>query len=179
MAIIKISTDGGSTNIIQKKSLVPSNDPILKQKTPIFYFDKPTISPIFICNELIEIIKEYNGIGLAAPQIGYSHRVFVMGMGNEIVAFFNPELIEISKETELLPEGCLSFPDLYIKIRRPKTIKVKYQDYMGRIHEANFSGLTAKCFQHELDHLDGILFTDRAGPIALSMAKKKLEKAKK
>lgn len=176
---IKISTTTGVTNIVTKRELVKSDNPVLKQNTPIFDFSKPPVDPIMIANQLIDALKETDGVGLAAPQIGYSYRVFVMGMGNEVVAFFNPEILEVSKETDYLQEGCLTFPDLWIKIRRPKTIHIKYQDYKGKYHEAHYSGLTARIFQHEYDHLNGMLFTDRAGKLALNISKNKFKKSKK
>lgn len=176
--VIKISTSASGTAIIAKRGLVIDTDPILKEKTPEFNFKHPPIHPTILANELVDVLQEHKAVGLAAPQIGYSHRAFVMGMGNQIVAFFNPKILEASKETEFLQEGCLTFPGLFIKIRRPKQIHVAYTDHTGKHHETKFSGLTARIFQHELDHLDGVLFTQKADTISLDIARRKLKKNK-
>lgn len=174
--VYKTEKTGASFIVKKEVDLVPNTDPILKEIMPIFDFSKD--NPIIIGNTLVESMQKFGGIGLSANQIGLRNRAFAMGV-DEIVVYFNPELIESSTETEFGEEGCLSFPNLYIKIRRPKFIKVKYQDYTGKFHEKNFTGLTAKCFLHELDHLNGKTFVDVADPISLNMARKKLKKRDK
>lgn len=174
---IKISTGDFGTQILNKRSLVSSNDPILRQKTPIFDFDKAHVHPINISNQMIDALQTYKGFGLACPQVGLSYRMFVMGSPDmQIVAVFNPVILESSKETEIREEGCLSFPGLYIKIRRPLKITVSYQDYNGKEHIAKYTGITSRIFQHESNHLDGILFMDIAGKVSLDIARRKQNK---
>jgi peptide deformylase len=84
---------------------------------------------------------------------------------------FNPRLVDQTSEEVLLDEGCLSYPNLFVKIKRPKVIKVRYQDESGKTQNEKFIGMTARCFMHELDHMDGIVYTSRANPIHLNRAR--------
>jgi peptide deformylase len=132
---------------------------------------------------MIDFMIEANGIGLAANQIGITKRVFVMGSRNipgfpEPFAVFNPKIVEASTEMILDQEGCLSYPGLFLTVRRPSWIVVEYQNSRGDTIEARFEGYLAKCFQHELDHLDGICFVDKVSPLKLNLAMKKLRKIK-
>jgi len=132
---------------------------------------------------MIEFMLKANGIGLAANQIGIAKRVFVMGSNNipgfpTPFAVFNPKIIESSKEEVLDDEGCLSYPGLFLKIKRPSWVVVEYQNSKGDIIEAKYDGYLAKCFQHELDHLDGVCFVDKVSQLKLQLAMKKLKKVK-
>jgi peptide deformylase len=157
-------------------ALVGENDPILNSVAPEFDFENPPVDPNEFASRLVETCKFRGGFGLAANQCGYNHRVFVMGSGNEYVGLFNPKIINQSDEHSLVAEGCLSFPMLALKISRPKSIEVEYYDFRGEKHETKFEGLTAHVFQHELDHLNGICYTDRAKPMALKTGLKKRDK---
>ena len=95
------------------------------------------------------------------------------------VPYFNPELIRVSQETELMKEGCLSFPDLYLMIKRSKTIEFKYQDVEGKEHTVMLEGIGARCVQHEIDHLNGIIFLQRASRLKLERAMKARVKERK
>lgn len=133
---------------------------------------------------MCKFMSENHGIGLAANQIGLTKRVFVIG-SNSIEGFpapfacFNPRILEISEEQVNYKEGCLSYPDLWLDVKRPAVIKVEYQDSLGNTHEAAMSGLIARCFQHELDHLDGVCFVDKVSSLKLQLAMKKLRKKRK
>jgi peptide deformylase len=132
---------------------------------------------------MCEFMVENHGIGLAANQIGIAKRVFVMGSNNidgfpRPFALFNPKIVKASEEQELMKEGCLSYPDLWLSIKRPSVIEVEYQDSKGNVHEAAMSGLIARCFQHELDHLNGVCFVDIVSPMKLQLAMNKLRKKK-
>jgi peptide deformylase len=162
--------------VIETFSLVPETHPALKKVMPNFDFSNPPVDPNGFASSLVETCKKHNGLGLSANQCGYEYRVFVMGSNDSYVAFFNPEIIWTSEETIRMEEGCLSFLDLFLNIERPISIKVKYQDFTGETKEAMFAGLTARCFQHELDHMNGIVYTHLAKPMALSMAMKKRSK---
>jgi peptide deformylase len=102
-----------------------------------------------------------------------------MGAKNEFVAFFNPKIKMKSNEDAHMEEGCLSFPLLGLMITRPAEIMVEYQDFKGDIRNIQLSGISARCFQHELDHMNGILYTDRVKPVALQSGLKKRAKYKK
>lgn len=111
--------------------------------------------------EMLRFMEDQNGIGLAAPQIGLSQRVFVMRVNGHARTCFNPEVLRFSPELSDYNEGCLSFPGDQCIIKRPDWIEVRYQDASGRSIEDRLQGLEARCFQHELDHLDGITMWDR------------------
>jgi peptide deformylase len=132
-----------------------------------------------MCNFMIAA----GGIGLAANQIGLAKRVFVMGSNNiegfpAPFALFNPRIIEASSEMVLDREGCLSYPGLFLTINRAEWIVAEYQDSQGNTKEVKIDGYLAKCFQHELDHLDGVCFVDRVSQMKLNLAMKKLRKVK-
>lgn len=132
---------------------------------------------------MCQFMIDNHGIGLAANQIGIAKRVFVLGSYSiegfpAPFALFNPKIIRVSEEQELMKEGCLSYPDLWLSIKRPAVIEVEYQDSKGNTHEAAMSGLIARCFQHELDHLNGICFVDIVSPMKLKLAMNKLRKQK-
>ena len=96
-----------------------------------------------------------------------------MGGGDEFVAFFNPRIVSSSEKESGIYEGCLSFPMLALKIYRPETIEVEYQDFTGQKRTATYNGFSSHVFQHELDHLNGLTFTQRAKPLSLKMGLKK------
>ena len=132
---------------------------------------------------MIDFMIEANGIGLAANQIGIVKRVFVMGSNNipgfpAPFAVFNPRIVEASTEMVTDQEGCLSYPGLFLTVKRPSWIVAEYQNAKGDTIEARFDGYLSKCFQHELDHLDGICFVDKVSPLKLNLAMKKLRKIK-
>jgi peptide deformylase len=132
---------------------------------------------------MIEFMITNKGIGLAANQIGIAKRVFVMG-SNNIEGFplpfavFNPVIKEASTELVLDEEGCLSYPGLYLRLKRPSWIIAEYQDSSGDTKEIKADGYLAKCFQHEYDHLNGVCFVDRVSQMKLNLAMKKIRKNK-
>lgn len=131
--------------------------------------------------DMIEFMEQNHGIGLAANQIGIAKRVFVIGSKKiegfpEPFAVFNPVITEVSEEQSLDKEGCLSYPGLWLSIKRPSVIQVEFQDSLGNTHEVGMSGLIARCFQHELDHLNGVCFVDIVSPLKLKLAMNKLRK---
>lgn len=133
--------------------------------------------------DMIDFMIKNHGIGLAANQIGIAKRVFVMGSNKisgfpEPFAVFNPVIKEASTETTLDEEGCLSYPGLYMQVKRPDWIIAEYQDSKGNLNEVKIEGYLAKCFQHEYDHLNGICFVDRVSQMKLQLAMKKLRKRK-
>jgi peptide deformylase len=158
--------------------LVSEHDTILREVLPEFDFNNPPVDPNAFASSLVETCKKKRGFGLSANQCGFNYRVFVMGSGDEYVAFFNPKIIGLSGECHM-EEGCLSFPNLALRITRPATIAVEYQDFTGETKTQTFSGISARCFQHELDHMNGIVYTQKAKPLALQVGLKKREKFKR
>ena len=155
--------------------LVPSNDPILKQKISNFDFDNPPVDPIQLANDLIETMIANKGLGLSANQCGLPYRVFVMWSNPSLVCF-NPKLVDTSSEQVLMDEGCLSYPGMFIKIKRAQLIKARYTDATGETHTSKFTGMSARVFQHEQDHLDGVNYHKRANLYHLQQAQRKRKK---
>ena len=160
-------------------ALVAENNPILKEIMPEFDFKNPPVNPMALATVLVETCKLHKGYGLSANQCGFKHRVFVMGAEDSFVAFFNPKIIWNSDDESNMMEGCLSFPLLGLRINRPSTIEVEYQDFNGQTHTTMLNGLSARVFQHELDHLNGIVYTERVKPMALQSGMKKRNKVMK
>ena len=112
-----------------------------------------------LLDDMRDTLAEANGVGLAAPQVGILRRVVIVDTGEEILELVNPEMLEVGGE-QVGPEGCLSVPGKYGLVKRPYTAKVRAQDRDGQWFEAEGEELIARCFCHELDHLDGIVYTE-------------------
>ena len=154
--------------------LVDFYDPILRTPTNPFDFANRKDAE-YITYSLVETMSHYGGLGLSANQVGLKDRVCVVNMGKEAWVMFNPEIIESSGKIADFQEGCLSYPGLYVKCNRLDHIKVRFQAVGGQVIEQEFDGLTAVCVQHEIDHLDGIVYTSRISPITLEKAKRKVK----
>ena len=129
--------------------------------------------------DLIDSMQHYNGIGLSANQIGIMERVFIMYENintRNILTCFNTKILELSKEQVLIDEGCLSYPGIWLKLKRPIAIKVEFEDEKGKKHDKEMTGLPSRIFQHEHDHMEGTDFTRLASPLKLQLAIKKLKK---
>jgi peptide deformylase len=157
-------------------NLVHESHPILKEVLSEFDFTNPPVNPEQFASTMVETCKMHRGIGLSANQCGFPYRMFVMGAEDNYVAFFNPSIVLKSKTEVHMVEGCLSFPFLGLRITRPEEVAVTYQDYMGVWKETTLVGMSARCFQHELDHLNGIVYTSKCKPMALDHGMKKRNK---
>lgn len=161
--------------------LVTHTNEILKERMPEFDFNNSNEDPKLLESEMLKIMYEENGIGLSANQVGKRTRVFVMGnktYPNAGKAFFNPMVISVSENLIEHEEGCLSFPNVYVKVKRPYAIKARWQNSSGEWEEGEFHDYACKCFLHELDHLEGITFQDRVSPLKWKLAIKKIKKRK-
>lgn len=157
---------------------------ILNKVMPEFDFANPVMNPHDLEEQMVKLMYEENGIGLAAPQVGVEARVFVIMTRNiaevtEPFAVFNPVILAASEETELEEEGCLSFPNLFFKVSRPAKIIAEFKDRDNNTHRMEFTGIDARCFQHELDHLNGVCFTSKISRMKLELAKSKRAKIEK
>lgn len=137
-----------------------------------------------LLDDMLETMYAAPGIGLAAPQIGVMKRVVVMDVSDdkdkpEPLKLINPEIIWESEDTSVYQEGCLSIPEQYADVERPAEVGLRYLDENGKEHEIEADGLLATCIQHELDHLDGILFTDYLSALKRNMIMKKVQKLQK
>jgi len=165
-------------------NIVKFPDKILRERMPIFDFNDPVLflDPVKLEQEMIETMFAHDGIGLAANQVGIGARVFVMGHKDHpesAQAFFNPMVIKATDTINDLEEGCLSFPGVYVNIKRPTKILARWQNSKGEWQESEFDGYNCKCFLHELDHLEGIVFQDRVSTLKWALAVKKTKKGKK
>jgi peptide deformylase len=137
-----------------------------------------------LMDDMLETMYKAPGIGLAAPQVGALTRVIVVDIAREDekpqpLRMANPELIWVSDEDAVYNEGCLSLPEHYADVSRPAAIKVRYIDHENEIRELEADGLLATCIQHEMDHLEGILFVDHLTALKRNIILRKLLKAKK
>ena len=139
------------------RKILTDKDPALhKVCRPVQSFDKKLHK---LLDDMAETMQDANGVGLAAPQVGILRRVVVVDLGDEILELINPTLVETDGE-QVGAEGCLSVPGKYGLVKRPYYAKVKAQDRYGNWYEAEGEELIGRCFCHELDHLDGILYTE-------------------
>ena len=135
-----------------------------------------------LTENLVETMRDYKGIGLSASQCGVMERVFVMYSDvkeRKIIACYNPQILEYSEDIVEMDEGCLTFPGLWLKIKRPEGIKVQFEDETGTKQEYQLFGLESRIFQHEMDHMEGTNFTNRVSRLKLNMGKKRAAKMKK
>jgi peptide deformylase len=135
-------------------------DKILEQKcAKVTSFDKNLAK---LLNNMHETMLEADGVGLAAPQVGVKKQIAVVdiGEGGEVIEMINPEILETSGE-QTDPEGCLSFPGIYGEVTRPYKVKIRAQDRRGRMYELEAEDFLARAIQHEIDHLNGVLFTSK------------------
>jgi len=160
--------------------LIRETSELLTRPMPAFDFENPIVPAQELIDAMQEVRKENGGVGLAAPQVGVETRVLVIGAGNFESegtedfnkAFFNPSIKYLEGEESYMIEGCLTFPGLFVKIKRPDVACINYCDENGVNFEEIFTGMTSRILQHEIDHLDGILFTSRANRVHLEKAKK-------
>ena len=164
------------------RTILTAPDPRLKKKSqPVASVDAGVRQ---LMDDMLETMYDAPGIGLAAPQIGELKRVIVLDIEREDVktgpiVMANPEIIEASDEDATYEEGCLSVPEHYSDVVRPAKVTVRYLDRDGKTQEMACEGLLATCVQHEIDHLDGILFIDHISSLKRNMILRKLLKARK
>jgi peptide deformylase len=162
--------------------IITAPDPRLKIKArPVAAVDDEVRR---LMDDMLETMRQAIGIGLAAPQVGVAKRVIVLDVAREgekpqPMMLANPEILWRSPELTTGSEGCLSLPEHYAEVTRPETIRLRYLDYQNEIREVEASGLLATCIQHEIDHLDGVLFVDHISMVKRGMILRKLAKSKR
>ena len=154
-------------------AIAPFTDDMLKDEG--FKDREQLTEAMFFC------MKKFGGIGLTANQVGLPYNMFVAGGHPQIekgmsLACYNPMIISTSEEQLLMQEGCLTFPFIFLKIKRPRKCVLKYEDTAGNIQEAHLDGMMSRIVQHEMDHTLGKVFTDGVSKMKLDMAKKKAQK---
>ena len=164
------------------RTILTAPDPRLKAVAKDV--DKVDAGVRALIDDMLETMYDADGIGLAAIQIGVTQRVIVMDLDQKEGkrkprAFVNPKILWASEETATFEEGCLSVPEIWDEVERPAKIRVEYLDRDGKTQTLEADGLLADCLQHEMDHLNGILFIDHLSRLKRSIALRKLAKAKK
>ena len=143
--------------------IITTPNPILRQKAKKVDLKKISKKELEqLAQDMVLTVTKADGAGLAAPQVGVSLRLIAVNHQKECLALINPEIITHSWSKELMPEGCLSVPGRYGEVKRYKWVKIKAQTIDGKAFEIKAEKLLSQIFQHEIDHLDGILFTDKA-----------------
>jgi peptide deformylase len=166
--------------------IIETPDPRLRTvSTPVETVDAALQTLI---DDMFETMYAAPGIGLAAIQVGVPKRLLVIDLQEEQDeegkpvrdprVFINPEILETSEDLQVYQEGCLSVPDQYADVERPATIRARWQDREGKVHEEQIDGLLAVCLQHEMDHLEGVLFIDHLSRLKREMVLKRLLKAR-
>jgi peptide deformylase len=162
-------------------------EPVLRKKAaPVA---KVTRDVEALLDNMLATMYAAPGIGLAAPQVGVSQRLVTIDLGLrdekaapdkpvDVYKLINPEIIGVSEEQNVYEEGCLSIPGIYEEVTRPARIRVKFQTVAGKTEELDLDGLLATCFQHEIDHLNGILFIDYLSKLKRDMILRKMKKLK-
>ena len=161
-------------------NLIKYPNEILEREVKDVDLENPGFDPVELKKEMVEFMIANNGIGLSANQIGLDAKVFVMGDSVENSTMcINPTVLQYTQDTVVDVEGCLSFPNVFVKIKRPKEILAKYWNENLEECTVKIEGYSAKCYLHELDHLLGITFKDRASKLKWDMAQKKARKLTK
>ena len=177
--------------------MVPRIAYMIAMKRPILIHPDPRLKKVCtpvadvsdelrkLADDMLETMYHAPGIGLAAPQVGVLNRLIVLdcvkeeGEAPQPRIMFNPEVIASSDEQNTYEEGCLSIPEQYAEVTRPKEVEVTWMDRDGKPRQEVFDGLWATCVQHEIDHLNGKLFIDYLGPMKRQMITRKMQKLKR
>ncbi len=165
-----------------KLDIINVPDPLLKTMSkPVAQVDERVRT---LLDDMLETMYDAPGIGLAAIQVGVAERLIVLDTSMEEEEkrpqfFINPEIVWESEELNVYSEGCLSVPEHYADVERPASVRVKYLDYNGETQEQLMEGLDATCIQHEIDHLNGVVFIDYLSRLKRNMIVRKVQKAQK
>ena len=161
-----------------ERPIVIYGDPVLREVTqPVGEIDREVKD---LVSDMVDTLKSARGLGLAASQVGAAKRLFIVDLtaidvNGSLKVFINPEIVETEGEIEM-EEGCLSFPDMYLKITRPERVKVRATDLDGNRFEMSADGVSARAILHEYDHTQGKLFVDYLSPLARTLIRGRLRK---
>ena len=159
---------------LKELELIPETSGILKQMQGEFDFSNPTYDPKELAYKLNGCMIKNNGLGLSACQVGIPFKVFVMRVNDpEPLALFNPRIVNVSENEVSMKEGCLSYPLLYMSVKRPDAVRIRFQTADGETKTQQFIGMSARVALHEMDHMNGITYTNRASSFELQRANRK------
>jgi peptide deformylase len=158
-------------------NLVYYPDEILSKAATPIDVENPQVDLVQLKEDMLDVMIKSRGLGLSACQVGLPWKVFVMGETKEAaIMVVNPEIIAYSEETNNEPEGCLSFPDVFLRVNRPNTVSAKWLDENLKPQEGTIEGYGARCFLHEHDHLMGVVYKEKVSRLKWDRAQKKKEK---
>jgi peptide deformylase len=177
--VLTINTGGIVEEEIVPLPLYGEDFDMLSRVMPEYKESLPNLGMTRLVNRMKATMKTHSGLGLSANQCGVESRVFVIGTDQFQIACINPKITEVSAEIQKVREGCLSYPGLFLFVPRHTWIQAEYTTSEGELINIRMEGMTAQCFQHELDHMNGIKLSQHVGPLALSMAKKRKAKLMK
>lgn len=179
--ILVFNTEENIPKIEEPKVLSVVNElhPLMLQTMPDYKLALPNQRMTKLILDMRKTLEQYNGIGLSANQCGVAVRMFIIGSGETTFVCINPRVIGVSENLVKSGEGCLSFPGLYLNIKRPEWVLAEYTTQSGKVEQFKFFGLTARCFLHELDHMNGVVFTEHVGHAALTIARENKNKLMK
>lgn len=161
---------------LDELQLIHFADPVMRTKPPAFDFHTDGDKAKELAEVLHKKMLELGGAGLSANQVGLPYRMFVFGTEEKRYAFFNPNIVAVSKEQVAMEEGCLSFPGFSLVLQRPRDVVIEYQDEDGTTHNAKVTDLLARIILHEYDHMEGINFTYHASNFKLKHELNKIKK---
>lgn len=164
---------------IEPLVLYGENFEMLNDEIPLYRDELPNFEMSNLIKRLKMTMKLYGGIGLSANQCGIYERVFVIGTDQFQIVCINPKVLEVSQEIKKDNEGCLSFPGLFLKVPRPISVHAEFMDEFGETRRMWLDGITARCYLHELDHMNGVKFTSKVGTVTMSQARRKQSKLMK
>jgi peptide deformylase len=153
--------------------LVPESATVLHEECLQFDFANPPYDPKELAQALHDKMVSQDGLGLSANQVGIPYRVFVMRTGDEPFAIFNPKVVDVSDKEIPMKEGCLSYPLLFLSVKRPDAVRIRYQNVDGETTTERFIGMTARIAQHEFDHMNGKVYTEKASAFETQRAMRK------
>lgn len=166
--------------------LIPETSPMLLQPCQEFDFSNPPYDPKEFAESLYNTMAKHDGLGLSANQVGFPYRVMAIRTDEDPLVIFNPRIIHTSENFVTMKEGCLSFPLLYLSVKRPDLVRIRYQGWEGVTDTSTFIGMSARVVLHEYDHLEGKVFTQTASSFETQRAirkrmilQRKVKKAKK
>jgi len=161
---------------LEPLTIYTDRHPMLSAKVPEYQLPIPNVTMTNLVQRLKLTMKKYAGMGLSANQCGIMERVFVIGTDQFQIACINPRVTAVSEDLKKEREGCLSYPALYLTIARPTWVEVEFYLETGELKQMRLDGLTARCFLHELDHLNGIKMVQHVGKLSAQMAEKRAMK---
>ena len=153
--------------------LIPESSPMLLQPSEEFDLTNPPFDPKEFAESLYNTMARHDGLGLSAVQVGYPYRVFAMRNDKDPIVLFNPRIVFQSSNILPMKEGCLSFPLLYLSVKRPDSVRIRFQDETGEMKTEKFIGMTARIALHEFDHMLGKVYTQKASQYEAQRAMRK------